>query len=157
MDEVRAMNKIEANLSKEKIDFINDAHKKESQYWKKIALKNRSKDETKQVTDLSPSRVFLAGKDAAKNKKNFNEIDFYLKIQYLPHNDERRTIIEDIPNEEDQFPFEEKSDYLRTFSKSMKEVENMSLKNKVSLGGWISTAVKVFRRDKNMRRENLPG
>ena len=29
MDEFRAMNKIEANLSKEKIDFINDAHKKE--------------------------------------------------------------------------------------------------------------------------------
>ena len=39
----------------------------------------------------------------------------------------------------------------------MKEVENMSLNNKVSLGGWISTAVKVFRRDKDMLRENLSG
>ena len=109
------------------------------------------------MTDLAPSRVFLARKDAAKNEKNFNEIIFYLKIQYLPHNDERRTFIEDIPNKENRSPFEEKFDYLKTFSKSMKEVENMSLNNKVSLGGWISTAVKVFRRDKDMLRENLSG
>ena len=33
----------------------------------------------------------------------------------------------------------------------------MSLKNKVLLGGWISTAVKVFRRDKNICGENLLG
>ena len=38
----------------------------------------------------------------------------------------------------------------------MKEVENMSLKNKVFLDGWISTAAKVFIRDKNMRGQNLP-
>ena len=99
----------------------------------------------------------MACKDPAKNEKNFNEIIFYLKIQYLAHNDERRTFIEDIPNKEDRSPFEEKFDYLKTFSKSMKEVENMSLNNKVSLGGWISTAVKVFRRDKDMLRENLSG
>ena len=99
----------------------------------------------------------MARKDAAKNENNFNEIIFYLKIQYLPHNDERRTFIEDILNKEDRSPFEEKFDYLKTFSKSMKEVENMSLNNKVSLGGWISTAVKVFRRDKDMLRENLCG
>ena len=33
----------------------------------------------------------------------------------------------------------------------------MSLKNKVLLDGWISTAAKLFRRDKNMRGENFPG
>ena len=32
----------------------------------------------------------------------------------------------------------------------------MTLKNKVLLGGWISTAVKVLRCDKNMRGKNLP-
>ena len=47
------------------------------------------------------------------------------------------------------------SDYLKTFSKSVIEVENVTLKNKVLLGGWLSTAAKVFRRDK-MRGENLP-
>ena len=36
------------------------------------------------------------------------------------------------------------------------EVEFMSLKNKALLGGWISTAAKVFRREKNIRGENLP-
>ena len=42
------------------------------------------------------------------------------------------------------------SDYLKSFSKSIKENENMSFKNKVLMGGWISTVARVFRRDKNM-------
>ena len=33
----------------------------------------------------------------------------------------------------------------------------MSFKNKVLLGGWISTGAKIFRRDKNMRGKKLPG
>ena len=33
----------------------------------------------------------------------------------------------------------------------------MSLKNKTLMGGWISTAAKVFRRDKKMHGENFPG
>ena len=47
MDEVRAMNEIEAYLPQEKIHFINDAHQKELQYWK-------SENEKKQLTDLAP-------------------------------------------------------------------------------------------------------
>ena len=39
----------------------------------------------------------------------------------------------------------------------MKENENMSLNNKTLMGGWISTAAEVFRRNKNMCGENLPG
>ena len=82
MDEVRAMNKIEANLPREKIDYINETHQKESQYWKKIAVENRNEDERKQLTGLAPLKVFLARKDAVKNEKNVNEISFYLKNQY---------------------------------------------------------------------------
>ena len=33
----------------------------------------------------------------------------------------------------------------------------MSLENKTPMGGWVSAAVKVFRRDKNMLGKNLPG
>ena len=58
MVEVRAMSKIKANLPQEKIDFINDAHQKESQYWRKIALEGRNEDERKQLTNLAPLRVF---------------------------------------------------------------------------------------------------
>ena len=58
---------------------------------------------------------------------------FYLKNQYLPHNEER-AFIEDIP-QEDRFTFEAISDSLKTFSKSSKKVQTMSLKNKVLLGG----------------------
>ena len=43
------------------------------------------------------------------------------------------------------------------FSKTVGEVENMSLKNKVLLGGWILTAAKVFRKERNIRGENFPG
>ena len=37
MDEARAANRIQVNLPQEKIDFINDAHQKELQYWKNMA------------------------------------------------------------------------------------------------------------------------
>ena len=51
------------------------------------------------------------------------------------------------------FSFEELSSYLKTYSKSVIEVENT--KNKVLFGGWLSAAAKVFRHDK-MRGKNLP-
>ena len=43
MDEVSAMNKIEVDLSQEKIDFTNDMYQKELQIWKKVALESVSK------------------------------------------------------------------------------------------------------------------
>ena len=78
--------------------------------------------------------------------ENVNEIIFYLKNQYLPHNEEQGAFIEDISNQED-WSFEEISDYLKKFSKSIKRKWYMSLKNKTLMGGWVSTAAKVFRRD----------
>ena len=60
-----------------------------------------------------------------------------LKSKYSPHNEERGTFIEDIPSQEGQFTFEAISDSLKTFSKSIKEVENMSLKNKMLVAGWL--------------------
>ena len=99
----------------------------------------------------------MAFKAVVKNDaKNVKEIIFYLKKQYLPHNEEPGAFIEDIPSQEDR-SFEEIPDYLKIFLKSIKENENMSLKNKVLMGGWISTAARVFRRDKNILGENLPG
>ena len=38
MGKVRVINKIEVDLSKEKIDFINYAYQKELQHWRKMAL-----------------------------------------------------------------------------------------------------------------------
>lgn len=59
MDEVRGMNKIEGNLSQEKIEFINDSYQKESHYPKKTALENvLNENGMKQLTDLAPPRVF---------------------------------------------------------------------------------------------------
>ena len=59
MDEARAANRIQVNLPQEKIDFINDAHQKELQYWKNIALESKNKNERKELTDLAPLRVFF--------------------------------------------------------------------------------------------------
>ena len=125
--------------------------------WEEIALENKNEDEKEQLTDLALLRAFLVRKDVVKNEvKNVNETIFYLKTQYLPHNQEQgTTFIEDISSQEDQFTFETISAQLKLFSRSTKEVENMVLKNKVLLGGWVSTAAKVFRRKKN-REENLP-
>ena len=43
--------------------------------------------------------------------------------------------------------FETITSYLKTFSKSIKEDENMSLKNKTLIGGWTLIASKVYRRE----------
>ena len=45
----------------------------------------------------------------------------------------------------------------KKISRSVGDVEKMSLKNKVLLGGWISMAARVFRSEKNMHGENLLG
>ena len=77
--------------------------------------------------------VFLVCKAAIKNLKNAYEIIFYLKPQYLPHNEEQRSFIQDLPSQKDIPSFEAITGYLKNFSKSVKEVENMSLKNKTLL------------------------
>ena len=78
----------------------------------------------------------------------FMRMLLYLKNQYLPDNEEW-DLIEDIL-QKDRFTFEAISDSLKVFSKSIKEIENVSLKNKVLLGCWISAAAKIFRCDKNV-------
>ena len=76
MGEARAIKKISVNFPKEKIDFINETHQKELNYWKKIALDNKNEDEKKQLTDLAPLGTFLARKDV-KNEVKTDETIFY--------------------------------------------------------------------------------
>ena len=126
----RAANRIEVNLTQEKKDFINDANHKQLQCWKNSALAGKNENEKKQQI-LVPLRVFLTRKDVIKNDTttNVNELIFYLKNNYLPYEEEQGAFIGDISSREDQ-SFEEISDRLKTFAKSMKENENFSLKNK---------------------------
>ena len=83
-----------------------------------------------------------------KNEKrvNIDEIIFYLKSQYLEHNDEERTFIPNIPSEENMPSFEAITGYLKTFLKFIKEDENMGLENKTLIGGWLLMASKVYKR-----------
>ena len=59
MEEARAVNRIETNLSQKKIDFINAAYAEEVDYWKRVALGSKNEEERKQLTNLAPSRVFF--------------------------------------------------------------------------------------------------
>ena len=81
-----------------------------------------------------------------KNQKvvNIEEIIFYLKFQYLEHNSEERTFIPNILSEEPSF--EAVTGNLKTFSKSIKEDENMRLKNKSLIGGWLLMTLNIYRR-----------
>ena len=128
------------------------------QYWKNIALAGKNENERKELTDLAPLRVFLARKDFIKHDTTINakELIFYLKNSYLPYEEEQGAFIEDIPSREDH-SFEEISDRLKTFAKSMIENENFSLKGKTLMGGWLSTAARIFRRDKNTLGKSLLG
>ena len=94
------------------------------------------------MVDLAPSRVLLIRKEKIQKTVNIDEIIFYLKsiysnyilyIIYSTHDEEPRTFIDDIPTEEPSF--EATANYLKTFSKYIKEDENMSLKNKCLFGG----------------------
>ena len=60
-----------------------------------------------------------------------------MKSKYSAHNEERRFFINDIPSEEPSF--EAMTSYSKTFSKFIKEDENMSLKSKCLM------ALKVYR------------
>ena len=130
MEEARAVNSIETNLSEEKIDFINTAYAEEVNYWKRAALGSKNEEERKQLTNMAPSRAFLARKDAGKSStKNIHEMLFYLKKNYSPHNQEQARTDDILQG--DSFSFEEMSNYLKTYFKSVIEVEDMTLKNKV--------------------------
>ena len=67
---------------------------------------------------------------------------------YSTHNEDPRTFIDDIPTNEPSF--EAMTNRLKTFSKCIKDDENISLKNKCLFGGWILMASKLY------RNENLP-
>ena len=150
MDEVEVKTKkIEIQVNQEKIDHINYVYNKEITYWKKAALgRVLNESEEKELQDLAPSRIFLIRKEKSEKTVKIDEIIFYLKSIYSTHNEEPRTFIYDIPTEEPSF--EAITNYLKAFSKSIKEDENMSFKNKCLFGRWILIASKVY------RKENLP-
>ena len=138
MDEVKER-RIEVELHQEKVDFINDAYEEGLEYWKREALESVStENEARELIELAPRKVILVRK--AKNQKfvNIDEIIFHLKLYYLEHNAEDRTFIPNIPNEDPSF--EAITDNLKTFSKSIKEDENLRLKSKSLFGGWLLMA-----------------
>ena len=86
---------------------------------------------------------------------NINEIISYLKSRYSTDNRDQITFIKNFPSQRDVPSFEEISERLKAISKSMKENENMSLKNKALFGGWISVAKMAYKRDKLIKRKDL--
>ena len=104
--------------------------------------------EEKELVDLAPPRVLLIRKEKIEKTVNIDEIIFYLKSMYSTHNEEPRNFIDDIPV--DERSFEAMTNRLKTFSKCIKDDENISLKNKCLFGGWILMASKLY------RKENLP-
>ena len=95
------------------------------------------------MIELAPRRVVLVRKVKTQKVVNIEEI-VYLKSQYLEHSPQGRTFIPNIPSVEPSF--EAIAGNLKTFSKSIKEDENMSLRNKSLIGSWLLMASKVYRR-----------
>ena len=67
MEEARVENRTETTLPQEKIEFINAAYAEEVDYWKRAALRSKNEEERQVLTNLAPSRAFLARKDAGKS------------------------------------------------------------------------------------------
>ena len=85
MEEARAINKIETNLSKEEIEVINAAYTKEVDYWKRVALEGKNEEEKKQLTNEAPSRVFLTYKDLQMLKKRLSKIKHCSEAGFQKH------------------------------------------------------------------------
>ena len=84
--------------------------------------------EEKELVDLAPPRVLLIRKEKIEKTVNIDEIIFYLKSMYSTHNEKPRIFIDDIPV--DERSFEAMTNRLKTFSKCIKDDENINLKNK---------------------------
>ena len=105
--------------------------------------------EEKELVVLAPPRVLLICKEKIKKIANIDEIIFYLKSMYSTHNEKPRTFIDDIPPDEPSF--EAMTNRLKTFSKCIKDDENINLKNKCLFGGWILMASKLYRKENLLR------
>ena len=57
MDKAQEENKIVINLPQGKIDFINQAHAKEIEYWKNVGFYNKNEQERRRLTNLAPLKV----------------------------------------------------------------------------------------------------
>ena len=95
------------------------------------------------MIELAPRKVILVSKTKNQKFDNIEEIIFYLKVQYLQHNPKDRTFIPNIPSEEPSI--EAITGNLKTSSKSIKEHDNMGLKNKSLIDVWLIMAVKIYR------------
>ena len=59
MDKAPEGNKIAVNLPQEKIDFINEAHAKEIEYWKNVAFYNKNKEQRRRSPNVAPLKLSL--------------------------------------------------------------------------------------------------
>ena len=145
--------RIRIEIDQENMEYINFAYNEEITYCKKAALDRvLNEREEKELVDLAPPRVLLIRKEKIEKTVNIDEIIFYLKSMYSTHNEEPRNFIDDIPV--DERSFEAMTNRLKTFSKCIKDDENISLKNKCLFGGWILMASKLYRKE-NLRRLRL--
>ena len=85
---------------------------------------------------MAPSSFSLVRKTAKNAKKmNINKIISFLNSRYSTDNKDQITFIQNFPSQRDVPCFEEISEKLKAISKSMKENENIILKNEALLGG----------------------
>ena len=76
------------------------------------------------MMDLAPSKVSLICKAKSAKTENIDEIIFYLGSKYSAYNEEPRTLLNDIPEKEPSF--KEITNYLKTFSESIKKDQDES-------------------------------
>ena len=98
-----------------------------------MALESVSTKNERKSIELAPKKVILVRREKNQKLVNIEEMIFYSTSWYLKHN-ENRTFIPDIPSEEPSF--EVMASNLKKILKSIKDHENIGLKNKVSYR-WV--------------------
>ena len=130
--------RIEVNLSQDNIDCITSVYQTQVWYRKEAALKNVSENDANELKVLAPPDLFLTRKPKKDAREvNIKQIFYYLKSQYF--------------DDENQIHLIKKysSDH-SVISKHVKETENVSLKNNILFGEWLSNARNRYKYIKNM-------
>ena len=139
--------RIEVNLSQDRIDCITCVYQTQVRYWKEAALKNVSENDANELKVSAPPDLFLNRKPRKDAREvNIEKMFYYLKSQYF--DDENQINL--IKKYNSEHSLNGMLEEIKVISKHVKETENVSLKNNVLFGEWLSNARNHYKYIKNM-------
>ena len=115
---------------------------------KKAALESvLTENEAMELIELAPRKVILVRKSKESKVRQYWRDNFLFKVTVFRTKPWRQNFYSKY-SERRAFFWSNNRQFENFFSKSIKEHENMELKNKSVIGGWLLIPAKIYRRQK---------